>query len=164
MNLPKPEPFSQGATKTDPAHDPVLLLNALLDRALLECDRGVERIAARDAEGKGNALHCVLEIVEALVMALDHSVAPELCSHLESLYLYVQERVETANRTFDAAPIADAVKVLCVLQQAFAQAARACGPEPIGSASPAEHISGPAPDVSEDASTGLAGRTGGRGE
>ena len=102
---------------------PEELLDELFRRAVAECKLAVELIGARDARAKGTAINKALEIVEALDMALDHSVAPDLCAHLESLYLYVQERLVRANIEFDAAPVTEAAKILEDLRGAFAQAA-----------------------------------------
>ena len=102
---------------------PEELLDELFQKAVSECKRAVELIESRDARGKGTAINKALEIVETLDLALDHQVAPELCAHLESLYLYVQERLVRANIEFDAGPVAEAAKILEDLRGAFAQAA-----------------------------------------
>ena len=107
---------------------PVEILDQLYAKALSECQRATELIAERDAMGKGRAINKVLEIVDTLALALDHSVAPELCSCLESLYVYVQDQLQKANQEFDAAPIADAVKILTTLRGAFAEASSAVKP------------------------------------
>ncbi len=123
MHLPKQKQEFSAVPVGTPR--PEELLDELFGRAIEECKRSVELIEARDARGKGTAINKALEIVETLDLALDHTVAPELCAHLESLYLYVQERLVRANIEFDAGPVAEATKILEDLRSAFSQAAAA---------------------------------------
>lgn len=134
MNLPKLPPNDGVPLLLNLPHG-VEVLDALFERLLQECRRAVERIHARDYRGKGEAINRALEIVEALDLALDFSVAPELCTQLESLYVYVQECLVMANRHLDATRLASTEKVVLVLRSAFAEAAQACA---VRSARPVE--------------------------
>lgn len=104
--------------------DAVELLSLLFDRLLLECERATACLSAGDAQGKSRALGRALEIVLALSQALDHTAAPELCSQMERLYFYAQERLEAADREGQASYVAEAVKVLSTLHQAFFEASK----------------------------------------
>ncbi len=103
---------------------PVEILDQMFDRALAECRVANELIGKRDAFGKGKAINRALEIIETLDMALDHTVAPELCACLESLYVFVQDKLQQANQHFDAAPLAEAMQILMTLKGAFGEASK----------------------------------------
>jgi flagellar biosynthetic protein FliS len=109
----------------------VKLLDALFVRSLKECERATESIGSGNLEGITKSLRRVSEIVEALNLALDHAVAPDLCAYIESLYLYVQDRIGAASRTLDVDAIREAAKVLLVLRDAFFEAAQTCTPEAV---------------------------------
>jgi len=68
---------------------------------------------ARELLSKANA------ILSELVIALDHSVAPELCSQLEALYGFCIDRVVVASRKADTVPIDEVTRVLSPLREAW---------------------------------------------
>lgn len=109
--------------------DPAQVLEVLFDRALLECHRAKERIAARDAEGKGRAIGKALEIVNELEAALNHAAAPELAENLARLYTFIVARLQKATVALHAGPIGEAERILATLKDAFAAAARASSGE-----------------------------------
>lgn len=127
MNLPKLRPHDDDS-RADLAKRGQLV-QVLFDALLGECTRAAERMAVRDISGKGEAIHRALAIVAELELALDFSVAPELCLQLQSLYMYIQECLVNANRKSDAAPLKHAERVLHVLRDAFAEATQSCAEE-----------------------------------
>ena len=122
MNLPKME-LMEGRARPFPLSR-AALLDALFARALADCRRAVEGIEAGDVAGKSEAIRHALDIVETLGLALDYSVAPELCAQLETLYVYVEDCLVAGNRHVDATQVRRAMGVLKVLRDAFAEAAR----------------------------------------
>lgn len=102
---------------------PAKLLDELFMRALGECQRARECLAARDLAGKGRAVARVLDVVSELDAALDHKVWPELGLNLTRLYAFIQAKVARASLDCAAAPLRDVEKILGILRDAFAVAA-----------------------------------------
>lgn len=59
-------------------------------------------------------------ILSELTIALDHSVAPELCGQLEGLYEFCIDRVQVASRKVDVSAIEEVQRVLTPLREAWA--------------------------------------------
>ena len=59
-------------------------------------------------------------IISELTIALDHSVAPDLCAQLEGLYGFCSDRLQVASRKSDIAAIDDVRRVLTPLREAWA--------------------------------------------
>ena len=59
-------------------------------------------------------------IISELTIALDHSVAPDLCAQLEGLYGFCIDRLQVASRKSDIAAIDDVRRVLTPLREAWA--------------------------------------------
>ncbi len=58
-------------------------------------------------------------ILSELYIALDHSLAPELCANLEGLYGFSMDRVMLASRRGLTEPIDEVVRVLTPLREAW---------------------------------------------
>src|SRR5882724_5974258 len=58
-------------------------------------------------------------ILSELYIALDHSIAPDLCANLEALYGFSMDRVMTASRKGLTEPIDEVVRVLTPLREAW---------------------------------------------
>lgn len=58
-------------------------------------------------------------ILSELYIALDHSLAPELCANLEALYGFCMDRVTSASRKGLIEPIDEVVRVLTPLREAW---------------------------------------------
>ena len=58
-------------------------------------------------------------IVSELVIALDHSVAPELCAQLEGLYDFCMHKIQFASRKADVVAIEEVLRVLTPLREAW---------------------------------------------
>ncbi len=61
----------------------------------------------------------MLNIVQELQTALDHKQDPELCANLESLYVFVQDRLLAAQQHKDAAPLHEAEAILADLRDTW---------------------------------------------
>ena len=100
----------------------------ILDRLYESFARDLElartAIAARDIPGKAGAIDHAMRIVTELTAALDHALAPELCSNLEALYDFVNDRLVQANLSLETAPLDQASRVMTELGAAFRQAQR----------------------------------------
>ena len=59
-------------------------------------------------------------IISELTIALDHSIAPELCAQLEGLYDFCIDRVQRASRKADVTAIDEVTRVLTPLREAWA--------------------------------------------
>jgi flagellar secretion chaperone FliS len=68
---------------------------------------------ARELLSKSNA------VLSELTIALDHSVAPELCGQLDALYGFCIERVVLASRKADTSMIDEVTRVLTPLREAW---------------------------------------------
>lgn len=58
-------------------------------------------------------------ILSELYIALDHSLAPELCGNLEALYGFSMDRVMQASRKGLTQPIDEVIRVLTPLREAW---------------------------------------------
>jgi flagellar protein FliS len=58
-------------------------------------------------------------ILSELYIALDHSLAPELCANLEALYGFSMDRVMQASRKGTTIPIDEVIRVLTPLREAW---------------------------------------------
>ena len=58
-------------------------------------------------------------ILSELYIALDHTLAPELCANLEALYGFSMDRVMLASRKAQTAPIDEVIRVLTPLREAW---------------------------------------------
>jgi flagellar secretion chaperone FliS len=58
-------------------------------------------------------------ILSELYIALDHTLAPELCANLEALYGFSMDRVMLASRKTLVEPIDEVIRVLTPLREAW---------------------------------------------
>jgi flagellar protein FliS len=58
-------------------------------------------------------------IVSELYIALDHNVAPELCAQLEGLYGFCMDRITFANIHGNPEAVAEVIRVLTPLREAW---------------------------------------------
>lgn len=77
------------------------------------CIERKEMARARELLSKAYA------ILSELYIALDHSVAPELCANLEALYGFAMDRVMQASRKGQTLPIDEVVRALTPLREAW---------------------------------------------
>jgi flagellar protein FliS len=77
----------------------------------------------------GELLSKSYAILSELFIALDHSQAPELCAQLEALYSFCMDRVTHANIKKDPAAVAEVLRVLTPLREAWQQAVPAAAKE-----------------------------------
>lgn len=98
------------------------IVERLFDRFARDIDTARIAIAARDIKAKAFALDHALRIVVELRSALDHTSAPELCTHLDGLYRFVTDKIVEANLRVDARPLDHATRVMTALGDGFRKA------------------------------------------
>ena len=95
------------------------LLLALYD-GLFRFLRGAQICFENKQNAKGRELLSKSHaIVSELLLALDHSRSPELCGQLEAIYEYCMDRILLANTRADVDVIADIIRVLSPLHDAW---------------------------------------------
>jgi flagellar secretion chaperone FliS len=104
---------------------PSRLIDEMYARLLRDLAHGRTGLKAGDPGQRGEALGHALEIVGALNAALDRRLAPQLCSELGALYLFVMEKLSRANIHDDGKALDEAEQVVLVLQDAFHKAGQA---------------------------------------
>jgi len=80
------------------------------------CFENKQNVKGRELLSKSHA------IVSELLLALDHSKAPELCLQLESIYDYCMTQILQANFKTDPQLIGDVIRVLTPLREAWVKA------------------------------------------
>jgi flagellar protein FliS len=80
------------------------------------CLESGEHARGRELIGKARA------VISELLMALDHSAAPDLCANLASVYDFALARLSEANRDAKPKHIDEVVRVLTPLREAWALA------------------------------------------
>jgi flagellar protein FliS len=100
------------------------ILERLFERFARDVAQARAALAAKDIQGKANAIDHALRIVAELAASLDHASAPELCANLVALYDFVTDRLTTANVGLATQPLDQAAGVMAELATAFAQAHR----------------------------------------
>jgi flagellar protein FliS len=103
------------ATTSSPGELLIALYDGLirfLRSARVFLERG-ERARASEQLSKAYA------VVSELYIALDHAVYPELCENLEGLYGFCMDRIMHANITGTQQDVADVIRVLEPLHEAW---------------------------------------------
>jgi flagellar protein FliS len=80
------------------------------------CFENGEAVRGRELVGKAHA------IVAELLLALDHTLAPELCANLSGVYDFALMRLSDANREGKAEQVAEVIRVLTPLREAWSLA------------------------------------------
>lgn len=100
------------------------VLGRLFERFATDLVTARTAIAAKDISGKAAALDHAMRIVGELEASLDHSVAPELCAQLQSLYRFVTESLTKVNRSLDPKGLDAPAKIMSDIAGAFRDAQR----------------------------------------
>jgi flagellar secretion chaperone FliS len=112
------------------------LLLALYD-GLFRFLRGAQLCFQNNQNAKGRELLSKSHaIISELLLALDHSKAPELCARLEAIYDFCMGQMVLATTKADAKLVGDVIRVLTPLREAWqvavpeAHREANAGPEP----------------------------------
>jgi flagellar biosynthetic protein FliS len=98
------------------------IVERLFDRFARDVEDVRGALAKKDIETKAKAINHASAIVLQLKIALDHKVAPDMCSNLESLYNYVVAQLAECNAKLSTRPLDNAARVMAGLGDAFKKA------------------------------------------
>ena len=101
---------------------PAQIMIMLYDGAIRFSLQAKKKIEERDFEAKGVFISKTQAIIDELMNSLDFNIAPELCANLQNLYLYMNERLSTANIRLDQEAIDEVVTLLSTLRDGWKQA------------------------------------------
>lgn len=100
------------------------VLGRLFERFAADLATARTAIAAKDIPAKAAAFDHALRIVGELEASLDHSVAPELCAQLQSLYRFVADELTKVNRSLEVKGLDAPTKIMAEIATAFRDAQR----------------------------------------
>jgi flagellar biosynthetic protein FliS len=98
------------------------IVERLFERFARDLDETRAALAAKDIKKKAATLDHASRIVGELRAALDHSVAPEMCANLDSLYALVALRLSECNISLDPKPLEQAGWIMAELGGALKEA------------------------------------------
>jgi len=99
--------------------DPVELVRMLYCAAIESVEQARRHLAARDIPQRSAAISKAVEILVELSGSLDHERSPELSRRLAELYDYMGSRLLAGNFEQAEAPLAEVVKLLETLAEAW---------------------------------------------
>jgi flagellar protein FliS len=122
MNLPTQAALARyGAVKVTTAN-PGQILVMLYDGLMRFLREAQAAFVAKDPGRAGERVSRSLAIIEQLLTSLNPQHAPELCQRLEALYLFCIQRLVRANVEQNADLVAEVIRVLSPLRDAWATA------------------------------------------
>jgi flagellar protein FliS len=101
---------------------PAQIMIMLYDGAIRFSLQAKKKIEDRDFEGKGIFISKTQAIIDELMNSLDFSIAPDLCSNLQQLYIYINERLTHANIQLDPEAMEEVIQLLNTLRDGWKQA------------------------------------------
>ena len=113
--------YLQSATRTaDPRELVVMLYDGIL-RFVTEAEL---RLDAQERAQATQAVGRAMDIVHELMCSLDHGPMPQLSHQLESLYIYISERLLHISLRQDREAIAEVRSLVSELREGWAEALR----------------------------------------
>lgn len=106
---PAPNPYLKTKILTATPEELRLML---YEGALRFCRQAREALEKRDFENSYEGIMRAQKIVLELSTSLNHSIAPELCEKLSSLYTYIYRRLVDANLERTIEPLDEAIRLL----------------------------------------------------
>lgn len=106
---------------------PTQILLRLYEGAIRFTRQAQQAIRDNKPAEKGILISKTMAILDEFIAALDHQQAPELCSQLERLYLFMIDQLAQANMKMDPEPLDLVLHHLTTLQEAWEQAAQETG-------------------------------------
>jgi flagellar protein FliS len=101
---------------------PAQIMIMLYDGAIRFSLQAKKKIEERDFEGKGVFISKTQAIIDELMNSLDFTIAPDLCTNLQKLYIYINERLTHANIQLDAEAMDEVIQLLNTLRDGWKQA------------------------------------------
>jgi flagellar protein FliS len=122
MNLPTQVALARyGAVKVTTAN-PGQILVMLYDGLLRFLREAQTAMAAKDRAKAGERISRAHAIIAYLLNTLDATHSPALCKNLQSLYVFCMQRLLNASMEQDVAKLADVVRLLSPLRDAWTTA------------------------------------------
>lgn len=110
------------------SRSPLELVVMLYDGAIRFLQQTVDAMERGDLVAKRDSLSRAMAIVTELHGMLDLEQGGEVAASLDSLYTYMMERLTTANQQRDTAPVAEVMRLMTGLRDAWSQIAQAPPP------------------------------------
>ena len=110
------------------SRSPLELVVMLYDGALRFLQQTVDAMERGDLVAKRDSLSRAMAIVTELHGMLDLEQGGEVAASLDSLYTYMMERLTTANQQRNVAPVAEVMRLMTGLRDAWSQIAQAPPP------------------------------------
>jgi flagellar protein FliS len=104
--------------------DPIELIRLVYQRARSCVADAREHLRNKRILERSAAIMRAYMAIHELLSALQPDVAPELCGRLESLYLYMQERLLEANMRQEDPPLAEVLRLLTTLEEGWSGVAK----------------------------------------
>ena len=101
---------------------PAQIMIMLYDGAIRFSLQAKKKIEDQDFEGKGVFISKTQAIIDELMNSLDFNIAPDLCTNLQQLYIYINERLTHANIKMDAEAMNEVIELLNILRDGWKQA------------------------------------------
>ena len=101
---------------------PAQIMIMLYDGAIRFSLQAKKKIEEKDFEGKGVFISKTQAIIDELMNSLDFNIAPELCTNLQQLYIYINERLTAANIKMDMDAMNEVIELLNTLRDGWKQA------------------------------------------
>lgn len=115
---------------------PAQIMIMLYDGAIRFSLVAKKKIEDKDYAAKGTYIGKVQAIVSELMSSLDFSIAPELCSRLEQLYIYIIEQLTISNLELKTEPLDVVVELLKTLRDGWSEALTSLPTDPTVGRSP----------------------------
>jgi flagellar protein FliS len=110
------------------SRSPLELVVMLYDGAIRFLQQTVDAMQSGDLHAKRDSLSRATAIVAELHGMLDLEQGGEVAASLDSLYAYMMERLTIANQQRDPAPVAEVMRLMTGLREAWSQIAQAPPP------------------------------------
>lgn len=101
---------------------PAQIMIMLYDGAIRFSLQAKKKIEEKDFEGKGVFISKTQAIIDELMNSLDFTIAPDLCTNLQKLYIYINERLTHANIQLDPEAMDEVIQLLNTLRDGWKQA------------------------------------------
>lgn len=126
---------------------PAQIMLMLYDGAIRFSQIAKKKVDEGDIAGKGTYISKVQAIVSELMSSLDFSIAPELCTQLQQLYIFMMEQLTEANIQVKTEPIDVVIDLLSTLRDGWSQALTSLPQDPTLNKRPGVVTGAPPPDA-----------------
>ncbi len=118
----------------------------LYDGAIRFCEQARSAILERKIEDSFNGISKAEKIIMELALSMKDEIAPETCAKMRSLYMFIYDRLVTANISKELEPLDDALRVIRHIRETWLLLMEKLQEERGGAASAAYNVEIPAPN------------------